>query len=974
MRNCNFTKSKGESAMNLPTRYLLLIIFVIAQVCFSTGLWGTQPFWSMEPSTMEVSRADSLTGFDILKYDISLDIDDVSHYINGRVIATVLAEENLEEIQYRLTGGSLAVTEVLVNGVLSSFLHQDGIITIPLSVSQGTEFSTSVSYSGIPGNSPAPYNIGLKFTSASVYTLSNPDAGRYYWPSYDHPWDKALVDWHITVRQDWLAAANGVRSGITDNGDGTRTHHWVCAFPVATYVMGFAAAAYVEFLQQAGDIPIQNFVLPGQLNNASIDFANVPLMIDWFSSLFGPYPFEKYGHMVVNMSTYAAMEHQTMTTFGAQYLDGQQGNESIVAHELAHQWYGNYLTPITMREVWLKESFATYSEALWVTRKSGWEAACDYIRDSIQNYYISWENSNGPHTIFNPEYNLMFAPPTYEKSASVLHMLRLKMGNEAFFPFIRGLLSSFPNGNLNTAEFISLAQQYSGLDLGQFFQQWIYSPGIPELSYSIFSSADGIAKVYARSISPTATNFYLDIPLSLPGSAVADSVVIVASPEGQANYFAIGPNDDLSSLRIDPNNWVLLRQKTEQRMQLNSCLPYNSAVSLSWTAFAVNFPLIGYNVFRRISTESEYQCLNANPISGTSYTDTNVVNGTAYTYYVRAVDAGGYFSLPSNSMDAVPLDFPFDLGFLVIDETRDGTGTAISPTDQMVDNFYSSALEGFSFSQWDYALQGAPSLSELSHYPLILWHADDFSEMQLLQNLDLIGSYILSGGKILISGWKHPSVFTPGFLSQFMPGISLNYNNSAALISVQSSTYPTMEPDPAKLASAWNGMLPMVFTFPGAQNVLYTAQMTESVSGNTQAAVIRIEAGGSMVLTGFPLYFMQAEAAKGFLQNVLPQLLPPVDPIDPYTLPVSLFYYPNPFSGAVSLKLSIKHALPQKLELFNLRGQKLVSLDLVSPPVSLNEILLDIPAGSFQGLASACYFLRLSTDRGVFTRKMVLLR
>jgi aminopeptidase N len=136
--------------------------------------------------------------------------------------------------------------------------------------------------------------------------------------------------------------------------------------------MGFAAAPYVEFNQQAGNLPIQNFVLPGQLNNAQADFANVPEMISYFSSIYGPYPFEKYGHMVVNMSTYAAMEHQTMTTFGSQYLNGQQTYESIVAHELTHQWYGNYLTPLTMREVWLKESFATYSKRFgWRITRAG---------------------------------------------------------------------------------------------------------------------------------------------------------------------------------------------------------------------------------------------------------------------------------------------------------------------------------------------------------------------------------------------------------------------------------------------------------------------------------------------------------------------------------------------------------------------------------------------------------------------------
>jgi hypothetical protein len=153
----------------------------------------------------------------------------------------------------------------------------------------------------------------------------------------------------------------------------------------------------------------------------------------------------------------------------------------------------------------------------------------------------------------------MFAPPTYEKSASVLHMLRLKMGNTAFFNFIRALLTTYPNGNLNTAEFVALAQQHSGQDLTQFFQQWIYSPGIPDGRFCIFHNGNGMAKVYARSQSPTATQFWLDVPLKLTGSAVADSVVISAGPTWTSNVFAIGLDDDPQDIQIDPNHWVLTR-------------------------------------------------------------------------------------------------------------------------------------------------------------------------------------------------------------------------------------------------------------------------------------------------------------------------------------------------------------------------------------------------------------------------------
>lgn len=950
---------------------VLKYVFVVCILASLIPAYAMQPYWSMEPSPQSLERVDIQTGFDIIKYTIDLSINDATQYISGEVEAIVLAEENMSSIEYRMMGGSLSVDNVEVNGQSVAFTHSDGIIAIPLSVTAGSTFSTKVYYSGFPGLSPAPYNIGLKFTASSVYTLSNPEAGRYWWPCYDHPWDKALLDLNLRVRSDWLVAANGSRTGITDHGDGTRTHHWSSAHPIATYVMGFGAGAFIEFEQQAGDLPIQNFVLPGQLNNATQDFANVPEMINYFSSIFGPYPFEKYGHVVVSISPYAAMEHQTMTTFGSQYLNGQQTYESIVAHELAHQWYGNLITPVHMGQAWLKECFAVYSEALWVHHHQGWEAACAYIRSQIQQYYITWENNNGPHTIFEPPYNLMFAPPTYEKSASVLHMLRLKLGNEDFFSFIQSLITTYANGNYDTDDFIALAEQISGQDLGQFFQQWIYSNGIPNANLAIFSNAANQVKVYARSSSPTATEFHLDIPLMLPQSAVCDSFVVQASPGGQITYFQLAAGEAASNLQIDPNNWVLARVLNRETPQMASCLPMDGAVNLDWYAFESLAQIAGYKIYRREHPAGDFVSLNPEPVQGTSYTDSSVVNGIQYEYYVVGVDEEGYISLPSNLMQATPISFPFDLGFLVIDETRDGTGSAISPTDEMVDEFYRGVLAGFSFTEWDYNAQGAPSLEDVSRYPLILWHGDDFAQMLIYDNLDLIGSYVLSGGRIVISGWKYPNVLTQDFLSVFLPGIELNYHNSAVFISAQSDSYPSLLPDPQKLNAVWNGMLPQTYTFGGVSNPLYTASISGGGVGDGAPAAIRIDNGGSMVLFGFPLYFMQEEGVRGFLQDFLPQLYPPLSLSDPALVPALpyLSCYPNPFWGFSGLRLKVANA--DRITIYNIKGQRIFSQNIQhtakTQEIHLKEdILSQLPAG--------CYLIRAEGSSGSLTRKVIHLR
>lgn len=952
------------------------LVFVVMLFATVICLHGTQPFWSLEPSMRQIERADSLTGFDITKYVINLNIDTQSRFIEGMVEAQVMPLWAIDGISYELEGDSLFVSQVLLNDTAVNFSHEDGVINIPLPPATRNSFVTKVFYSGVPSRSPSPYNIGMIFTSNSVYTLSNPDAGRYYWPCYDHPWDKALVDWNIRIREDWLVAANGTRTGITDHGDGTRSHHWSCSSPVATYVMGFAAAPYIEFSQQAGDIPIQNFVLPAQLNNAQTDFANTPAMIDFFGSIFGAYPFEKYGHAVVNMATYAAMEHQTMTTYGSQYLTGDQTYEHIVAHELAHQWYGNLVTPITMREVWLKESFATYSEFLWEAHHYGWERGLNYLRNKIQQYYLSWENSNGPQTIFDPAYNMMFAPPTYQKSASVLHMLRLKMGNDDFFDFIRSIITTYPGGNINTAEFVDLAEQASGQDLSQFFQQWIYSPGVPNATFSMLQNGAGLGKIIGKTISPTSTLFDIEVPIRIPGSAVADSLVIRATAEGYVNYFPISLNDDISELQIDPNHWVLTRSFNTNKLQLASCLAYDAAVDLAWFPWPEDMPLAGYHVYRKLLPDGDFVQITDAPLSGLSFTDYDVKNGNSYLYRVCAQDLEGFQTQPSNAMEAKPIEFLFDQGILMVDETRDGTGANISPTNAEVDEFYHFAMNDMAYEEWDLDLQPELNIEVLSHYPLVLWHSDDFSDLQILHHLDMLGSYVLSGGKLIVSGWKYPSQFDDAFLNKFLPGITPQLVNAPVLTALESDVYPDLHPDPQKLAAPWSGMFPMTYVFPGASNVLYSANLVGNDAFNGEPAAIRVENGGSMILLGFPLYFMMRHEVRDFLGQLIPELYPQVELNDEYVpaAEIRVSCHPNPFKRASGLDISFPKSLePFEVRIYNIKGQKVGQFKASSFEGSDGKIRWNGRDGGGKALPSGVYLIEALSDKHRQILRVVML-
>lgn len=172
------------------------------------------------------------------------------------------------------------------------------------------------------------------------------------------------------------------------------------------------------------------------------------------------------------------------------------------------------------------------------------------------------------------------------------------------------------------------------------------------------------------------------------------------------------------------------------------------------------------------------------------------------------------------------------------------------------------------------------TINHLSHYPLILWHCDDFSDMQLIDYLNLLGSYVLSGGKLIISGWKYPSQFDAAFLNKFLPGITPVLNNSAVLVSAQSNTYPDLHSDPTKLAAPWNGMLPMSYVFQNAANPLHTAEIAGGGANDGEPASIKLENGGTIVLLGFPLYFMLRDEARAFLGQIIPELYPGVGVVE----------------------------------------------------------------------------------------------
>jgi len=405
----------------------------------------------------------------------------------------------------------------------------------------------------------------------------------------------------------------------------------------------------------------------------------------------------------------------------------------------------------------------------------------------------------------------------------------------------------------------------------------------------------------------------------------------------------------------------------------------NSSVLLSWSAFMPGLDE-SYCVYRKPSSGGTWTRLNAESWEQTFYIDNTVSNGTSYDYAISVLDNSGFESHLSDSIAAIPQAFSFANELLVVDETRDGNGANINPNDAMVDSFYNDALLGLAaWDNWDCTSQGLPPLSVLGSYKLILWHADDFSQNLLQDNLANLSGYIIGGGKVVLSGWKTASILSPTFVQRFLGDVTLVYDNTASLISALPNgtmELPELAVDAAKTLPIWNNMLPYIYTFTGTTNSLYTANMNAGSAGNGNSIAMRFDNNGTLVMFGFPLYFMQAEGVRNLLQNLLPGLnpaLPNADDAVPLKT-ASLAAYPNPFNPSTVISYNLPVAGAATLELFNLKGQKVKTLFSGIQLAGAHSVSYNGLDEDGRGVGSGVYLLRLKHPQGVINKKITMVK
>ncbi len=426
-------------------------------------------------------------GYDVDHYDIDLTVRRRTPNIVGTTIVSATATTDLES--FVLDFHALTVVAVVVDEQRANFdLDDDELRIEPTApIARGQRFDTVIRYRGIPepiADPVIPIQNGWNRTDSGTFVINEPDGAKTWFPSNDHPSDKATFTFEIRVDGDRDAVANGER--VSDERDGAdRVVRYEMREPMATYLALVATGSF-EFTEPtttASGVIVQHVIDADLADRLTDQVELVDDMIAFFESRFGPYPFDRYGVLVTRAASGLALETQTLPIFDVSELappepftgDEIIGAQNFLAHELAHQWFGNDVSPASWSDIWLNEGFATYAAYLWLDSqdRGALDRAMDFAYEAI---VVQRDQFGIPGS---PTVDSLFGPASYDGSAYVLHALRTEVGDETFFEILRTWSNEFGDASATTDDFIDVAESVARRDLHEFFEGWLYAVEAP---------------------------------------------------------------------------------------------------------------------------------------------------------------------------------------------------------------------------------------------------------------------------------------------------------------------------------------------------------------------------------------------------------------------------------------------------------------------------------------------------------------
>lgn len=444
------------------------------------------------------AQSGATDSMNVYHYHLDLDLAHLSSQsINGSAELTLHARYPDYQHNLYLDLLMLQIDSILVDGHVHPYHYNDTLITLAGSgLNLHDTLTVTVYYHGQPvvesanwggfhilNDSSMAYNLGIGF-QADPHNY-----GRVWFPCVDNFTDRATYSLHIHTRGDHKAICGGVLDSVRVHSNGHKTWYWHLEQTIPTYLASVAVAGFSEIEQVysgvEGDIPVYLHVLPSDSLDALTTFSTINSALEAFELAFGPYRWPRVGFVGTPKG---AMEHAMNIAFPRHAIDGTLNYERLVVHELAHSWFGNLVTCKTAKDMWLNEGWAVYSEAVFLESTQGKEAYMDYMREKrhevIKTAHVT---DDGYRPVYGPPKAYTYGATVYDKGATVVHAMRNYMGDSLFFQTTKAYLDTFAYSHASTQDMNQFFNQYSGVNLDDFFDAQVYGPGFSHFSIDSFN-------------------------------------------------------------------------------------------------------------------------------------------------------------------------------------------------------------------------------------------------------------------------------------------------------------------------------------------------------------------------------------------------------------------------------------------------------------------------------------------------------
>jgi aminopeptidase N len=505
--------------------------------------------------------SNAQTKIDVLAYSFSVELNDNNDAIKCTAGISVMAKESLSSISLDLSmlnkdqkGMIVSAVDFKTPNSSKPKFKQDSdklIIDFQNSIKKGDTTNILIAYEGIPSD-------GLiisknKYGHRTFFADNWPNRGHNWLPCVDDPADKASVEFIVTAPQHYQVVANGILVEETNLSNDKKLTHWKEDVPVATKVMVIGVADFAVNLAGMIDscIPVYSWVYPEDRDNGFYDYAQAMEILPFFIKNVGPYAYKKLAN-VQSKTTFGGLENANTIFYHENSIDGTRRSETLLSHEIAHQWFGNMATEKSFAHLWLSEGFATYMTVLYMENKHGADTARKMLEDDRLEVIEFAKNSDRSIVDETKDPMELLNANSYQKAGWVLHMLHRQLGDSIFWKSVRSYYATYAGKNADTKDLQNIFEKVSGKNLSTFFQQWLYTPGIPKLEVS-WSYLPGEKKISLTIKQLQKTPFSFPLDLQLKNNIETKTLNITKQEE----TFVIAVKEKPVKLVLDPNTSLL---------------------------------------------------------------------------------------------------------------------------------------------------------------------------------------------------------------------------------------------------------------------------------------------------------------------------------------------------------------------------------------------------------------------------------